>query len=311
MVLDGELRVQSVNPTFCEAFGCPAEQSHGYFLHELDHGAWDIPELRRLLHDTLERDQAFEGFEIEHDFPRVGRRHMLLNARRMKRDSNRSDLILLAIEDVTARVEADIRRETLVGELSHRVKNMLAMVQSIGSQTLRQSGSLEEFKTAFEGRLHALGRAHDLLVAEDWSGADLGQLVSRTLEPYGIRERVAVDGSSLHLVPQAAVPMAMVLNELATNAVKYGALSNQSGRLQGTWRLDGSAGDQWVRLQWIETDGPPVTPPSRHGFGSSLIERSITHQLGGTATPEFRTEGLYYEIAFPWQETVPPASERD
>lgn len=311
MVLDGELRVQLVNPAFCEAFACPAEQSHGYLLHELDHGAWDIPELRRLLHDTLQRDQAFEGFKIEHDFPRVGRRHMLLNARRMERDGNRSDLILLAIEDVTARVEADIRRDILVGELSHRVKNMLAMVQSIGSQTLRRSGSLEEFKTAFEGRLHALGRAHDLLVAEDWSGADLGQLVRRTLEPYGMGERVTADGPSLNFAPQAGVAMAMVLNELATNAVKYGALSNQSGRLQVIWRLDGGAGGQCVHLGWIETGGPPVTSPTGHGFGSSLIERSITHQLGGTATPEFRTEGLYYEIAFPWQENVPPFSERD
>jgi two-component system, chemotaxis family, CheB/CheR fusion protein len=312
MVLDAKLRVQSVNPTFCEAFACPAEQSQGFLLHELDHGAWDIPELRRLLYDTLERDQAFEGFEIEHDFPRLGRRHMLLNARRIARDSDRSDLILLAIEDVTARKEAEMRRDTLVGELSHRVKNMLAMVQSIGSQTLRRSGSLEEFKSAFEGRLHALARAHDLLVAEDWSGADLGQLVRHTLEPYGMGARVAVDGPSLHLTPGAGVAMAMVLNELTTNAVKYGALSNRSGRLQLTWRLDGSAGSQWVHLQWIETGGPPVSPPSHHGFGSSLIERTITYQLGGTATPEFRAEGLYYEMAFPWQENgLPARSERD
>jgi two-component system, chemotaxis family, CheB/CheR fusion protein len=132
------------------------------------------------------------------------------------------------------------------------------------------------------------------------------------LEPYGMGARVAVDGPSLHLTPGAGVAMAMVLNELTTNAVKYGALSNRSGRLQLTWRLDGSAGSQWVHLQWIETGGPPVAPPSRHGFGSSLIERTITYQLGGTATPEFRAEGLYYEMAFPWQENgLPARSERD
>ena len=311
IVLDGELRVQSVNPAFGEAFACPAEVSHGYLLHELDHGAWDISELRRLLHDTLERDQSFEGFEIEHDFPRLGRRHMLLNARKLIPGSDRPELILLAIEDVTARVESEASRETLIGELSHRVKNMLAMVQSIGSQTLRQSVSLEEFKIAFEGRLHALGRAHDLLVAEDWSGADLGQLVHRTLEPYGMGERIMIAGPGLNVTPEAGVAMAMVLNELATNAVKYGALSNQSGRLEVTWQLDGRASGQWVKLQWIETGGPPVTSPSRRGFGSSLIERSMTHQLGGTATREFRAEGLYYEIAFPWQENAPPDSERD
>jgi two-component system CheB/CheR fusion protein len=121
-----------------------------------------------------------------------------------------------------------------------------------------------------------------------------------------------ITGPSLDLTPEAGVAMAMVLNELATNAVKYGALSNQSGRLEVTWQLDGSASGQWVHLQWIETGGPAVTPPSRLGFGSSLIERSITHQLEGTATPEFRAEGLYYEIAFPWQENgLPPNAEKD
>ena len=312
MVLDGELRVQSVNPAFCEAFACPAKESLGYLLHELDHGAWDIPELRRLLRVVMSEARPFESFAIEHDFPRRGRRHMLLNARKLKSGYDRPELILLAIEDVTAHVESEAIRETLIGELSHRVKNMLAMVQSIGSQTVRQSGSLGEFKTAFEGRLHALGRAHDLLVAEDWSRAELDQLIRRTLEPYGLDERIMITGPSLNLTPEAGVAMAMVLNELATNAVKYGALSNQSGRLEVTWQLDGSASGQWVHLQWIETGGPAVTPPSRLGFGSSLIERSITHQLEGTATPEFRAEGLYYEIAFPWQENgLPPNAEKD
>jgi two-component system CheB/CheR fusion protein len=312
MVLDGELRVQSVNPAFCEAFACPAKESLGYLLHELDHGAWDIPELRRLLRVVMSEARPFESFAIEHDFPRRGRRHMLLNARKLMSGYDRPELILLAIEDVTAHVESKAIRETLIGELSHRVKNMLAMVQSIGSQTVRQSGSLGEFKTAFEGRLHALGRAHDLLVAEDWSRAELDQLIRRTLEPYGLGERIMITGPSLDLTPEAGVAMAMVLNELATNAVKYGALSNQSGRLEVTWQLDGSASGQWVHLQWIETGGPPATPPFRRGFGSSLIERSITHQLEGTATPEFRAEGLYYEIAFPWQENgLPPNAEKD
>jgi two-component system, chemotaxis family, CheB/CheR fusion protein len=305
MVLDGELRVQSVNPAFCEAFACAAEESLGYLLHEMDHGAWDIPELRRLLREVMSESQSFEGFEIEHEFPQRGRRHMLLNARKLARGGNREDWVLLAIEDVTARVESDAIRETLIGELSHRVKNMLVMVQSIGSQTLRQSGSLAEFKTAFEGRLHALGRAHDMLVAEDWSRADFDQLIRRTFDPYGLDERVLIAGPNLNLTPEAGVSMAMVLHELATNAVKYGALSNPCGRLQVTWQLDAREDGPWVQLKWIESGGPSVTSPSRRGFGSSLIERSVTHQLDGTATADFRLEGLRYEIAFPWRESIP------
>ncbi len=308
MVLDSELRVQSVNPAFCEAFACPAEESQGFLLHELDHGAWDIAELRQLLREVLSESRSFEGFEIEHDFPQRGRRHMMLNARKLARREKHQDWVLLAIEDVTERVESEAIRETLIGELSHRVKNMLAMVQSIGSQTLRQSRSLDDFREAFEGRLHSLGRVHELLVAENWSGADLNQLVRRTLEPHGMGERIQVAGPSLNVMPEAGVAIAMILNELTTNAVKYGSLSTEQGQLDVTWQLDSRAGGQWINLDWIESGGPPVTPPFRNGFGSILIERSITHQLGGTATPNFRPDGLHYQISFPWQEANPSPS---
>lgn len=301
MVLDGELRVHSVNPAFSEAFGCPREESSGYLLHELDHGAWDISELRRQLREVLKEDRTFDSFAIKHEFPDLGQRHMLLNARMLAGGDGRPDLILLAIEDVTKIVDAEARREVLIGELSHRVKNMLAMVQSISSQTLRRSSSLDEFKTAFEGRLHALGRAHDVLVHQDWASAELGQVVRLTFEPHGVGDRITMDGPVLHLSPEAGVAMAMILHELATNAVKYGALSNPSGHVQVTWRLDSGSGKRLVHLLWSESGGPPVVPPSHRGFGTSLIERSIIQQLGGTAKPEFRADGLHYEITFPDQ----------
>lgn len=307
IVLDSELRVHSVNPAFSEAFACPADESRGFLLHELDHGAWDIPELRRLLREVLSEARPFEDFTIEHDFGRLGRKHMLLNARSMKAGGDRQEMILLALEDVTTRVESELLRDTLMHELSHRVKNMLAMVQSIGSLTLRECRSLDDFKIAFEGRLHSLGRIHDLLVLDNWSGADLGKIVRSTVAPYDINERIRVVGPSVLLTPQAGVTLAMVLNELLTNAVKYGALSNEDGRLDVTWDLERRDGNQWVHLQWTEGGGPPVAPPSHHGFGSSLIERSIAHQLDGIAAPDFRAEGLHYDIAFPWLENVRPA----
>jgi two-component system, chemotaxis family, CheB/CheR fusion protein len=305
MVLDGELRVQSINPAFCEAFNCPADDCKDYLLHELDHGAWDIPELRRLLREVLSEERSFDGFEIEHVFPNRGRRHMLLNARKLADGDDRRELILLAIEDVTERHEAEALRQTLINELSHRVKNMLAMVQSIGSITLRQSASLKEFKLAFEGRLQSLARVHDLLVRQNWSGADLDLLVRRTMEPHGMKDRIHIAGPSLTVTPEAGVAMAMVLNELATNAVKYGALSDDVGQLEVTWQLDSRPDVQWVQLRWLESGGPPVTPPSRRGFGSNLIVRSIEHQLGGTVTRDFQTSGLRCEIAFPWRELAP------
>lgn len=299
MVLDGDLRVQSINPAFCEAFDCPADDSRDYLLHELDHGAWDIPELRRLLREVLSEARSFEGFEIEHVFPKRGRRHMLLNARKLANGGEHADLILLAIEDVTERHEAEALRQTLIRELNHRVKNVLAMVQSIGSLTLRQSASLEEFKLAFGGRLQSLARVHDLLVRENWSGADLNLLVRRTLEPHGMQDRIRIAGPSVDLMPEAGVAMAMVLNELATNAVKYGALSNEGGQIETTWQQDSRPEGEWVHLRWLESGGPPITPPSRRGFGSNLIARSIEHQLSGTVTMDFHPAGLHCEIAFP------------
>lgn len=304
LVLDADLRVRSLNPAFCEAFNCLAAESENHLLHELDHGAWDVPELRDLLHKVLTDEQSFDGFEIEHVFPKRGRRHMLLNARKLADRDKRSELILLAIEDVTERHDADALRQTLINELSHRVKNMLAMVQSIGSQTLRQSETLEEFEPAFEGRLHSLARVHDLLVSENWTGADLGQLIRRTMEPLGRGNQIAFTGPKLNVTPEVGVVMAMVLNELATNAVKYGALSRDSGRLEVNWRLDAKADGKWVALTWTETGGPIVTPPTRKGFGSTLIERSITHQLNGTIALHFRPEGLCCDIAFPWKQLV-------
>ncbi|GGK38599.1 chemotaxis methyltransferase [Salinarimonas ramus] len=299
MVLDGDLQVVSVNPTFCDTFACPVEETVGFPLDELDHGAWDIPELRRMLREALNADRTFDGFPIEHEFPHLGRRHMLLNARRLAGGGHRPDLILLAIEDVTRLVEAESRREVLIAELSHRVKNTLAIIQSIGSQTLRRSASLAEFKTAFNGRLHALGRAHDVLVKQDWASVELGQIVKRTFDPYGLGDRIALDGPGLHLPPQSGVAIAMVLHELATNAVKYGSLSNQGGRLEVTWRLEDGSGVRRVGLRWTEIGGPPVTAPSQRGFGTSLIAYTIVQQLGGTATPDFRADGLRYEIGFP------------
>lgn len=301
LVLDGDLRVQSVNPAFLEAFSCLREKTDGYPLHELDHGAWDIPELRQLLRKVLKDDRAFQGFAVRHDFPRLGQRSMLLNASKLARGGERQDLILLAIEDVTARVDAEEQSAILIDELSHRVKNMLAMVQSLAFQTLRRSRSLDEFREAFEGRLHALGRTHDLLVQQDWGSAELGQIVRQTFEPHGAGERITVEGPALHLTPEAGVAMAMVLHELATNAVKYGALSRKSGHLRVTWRVEDGAEGEFIRLRWIESGGPPVTPPSRFGFGSRLIERTIVNQLGGTATPEFRADGLHYVVVVPLQ----------
>jgi two-component system CheB/CheR fusion protein len=231
---------------------------------------------------------------------------MLVNARKLQHPG-RPDLILVAIDDITVRSGAEAHRDVLISEMSHRVKNVLAAVQSIASQTLRQSGSLDGFKAAFNGRLHALASAHDLLVDEGWAGSDMRQLVRRTLEPYRTAgERIMVNGPKLTLRAQAGVALTMILHELATNAAKYGALSTPNGTLDVNWLREDSGGRPQIRLRWIEALGPPVKTPSRRGFGSELIERSTTHELHGQATLDYREEGLHCELTFPWDERSPP-----
>jgi two-component system, chemotaxis family, CheB/CheR fusion protein len=160
--------------------------------------------------------------------------------------------------------------------MSHRAKNVLAAVQSIASQTVRQSGSLEGFKAAFNGRLHALASAHDLLVDEGWAGSDMRLLVRRTLEPYrAAGERIRVNGPELTLRAQAGVALIMILHELAPMLQNTGRFPHQT---EHSLQEDSGARPQ-IRLRWIEAGGPPVKAPSRRGFGRELIERSTIHEL--------------------------------
>jgi two-component system, chemotaxis family, CheB/CheR fusion protein len=303
LVLDADLRVRSANRAFYALFQVGEETTENKLVFELGNGQWDIPPLRTLLEEVLQENKEGADFRVDHLFEVLGQRTMLLNARRLSREGRR-DLILLAIEDITARSQAEAHRDVLIREMSHRVKNVLATVQAIASQTLRRSASLESFQTAFVGRLHALARAHDLLVDEGWASADLGELVRLTLRPYR-GARVEAEGPLLTVRPQAGVTLVMILHELATNAAKYGALSVPTGTVSITWATDDRDGQSQIQPDWIETGGPFVEPPSHRGFGSTLIERSADNDLHGSALLDYRAEGLCCTLRFPLEEVRP------
>ena len=204
--------------------------------------------------------------------------------------------VAFAIRMATAIARGETLHTLLVEELNHRVKNTLAILQAIASQTFR-SATPEE-RDNFEGRLRALAKAHDLLSQEKWQGADVREVVSRVLKPYAISNpaRVRTSGPSVPLPPPRAVMLSMILHEIATNAAKYGALSNETGTIDVNWQsFDGVAGKK-IRLSWKEAGGPPVTEPSRKGFDSRLIERGAREQLGGSATADFASDGVVYNI---------------
>ncbi len=192
-------------------------------------------------------------------------------------------------------------QKLLINELNHRVKNTLATVQSIATQTLRTADTTQEAKEALERRLLALSRAHDVLTRENWEGADLLDVVERALEPYRIHSenRLHIAGPHVRLTPRMSLALAMALHELATNAVKYGALSNKSGTISVSWTVQNGAALPRLILQWEEAGGPSVVAPRRRGFGSRLIERSLAQDLDGQVEITFAPTGVVCTVNAP------------
>ena len=190
----------------------------------------------------------------------------------------------------TERLRAEDAKELLLNESKHRIKNTLATVQAIAGQTLRNTSS-EELQ-AFLARLHALGEANDLLTIQNWDQAPLGEVVRRALKPFEANrhDRIIVDGPNVALPAKSSLMLTMCLHELATNAAKYGALSNGSGQVHLNWKLVGNGSDRKVRLSWRESGGPQVTAPKRKGFGSVLIEQGLVGY--GETFLDFRSDGL-------------------
>jgi two-component sensor histidine kinase len=183
----------------------------------------------------------------------------------------------------------------MVNELNHRVKNTLATVQSIVAQTLRAGGASTLTRDTLTSRILALSKAHDVLTNEQWAGADLGEIASQAAQPFrtGLGEaRIRLDGPKVRLPPKAAIAVALAMHELATNAVKYGALSNADGYVTFTWSLGRSSRRRDLEMVWREIDGPRVTPPTRAGFGTRLIERGLASDLNGEVRTSYPVDGV-------------------
>jgi len=202
--------------------------------------------------------------------------------------------------DITERKKAEKRQKVLIDELNHRVKNTLATVQSLAMQTARHSDDLGDFSQRFAKRLQALASAHDLLTKQHWEDTPLDFLAREVLAPVSAEPgRVYVEGPKFLLRPRAAINLTMTLGELATNAAKHGALSSGGGSLSLTWRIKGEDGRRAIELTWKEQGGPPVTPPTRRGFGTRLMERCIERDLGGGFDMIFHPQGLTCRMIIP------------
>ena len=271
--------------------------------------------LRADVREVLETLQTLERRLIRLD----GEAHFLMRILPYRNEDSTVDGVLMTFVDVTSIVRAEQHQRLLVDELNHRVKNMLSVIISLATQTMRRANTPDQFSEVFLGRIHALTAAYTLVSRDSWLRIPLRDILVEELRPFMATHRtnIILEGPSVTLEPRGALAIGMAIHELATNAVKYGALSVPEGDVSVAWHLEKGLTEQDGDVQqlvigWVERNGPPVRPPEQRGFGMTLIERGISHDLSGHAVVEFAPEGLRVVLRAPLVEPVagePAATE--
>ncbi|WP_407156278.1 sensor histidine kinase [Bradyrhizobium sp. STM 3557] len=262
--------------------------------------------LTRFSRESLDRalgTRPIHGIEVR--LRNEASRSFLLSAGPLVDDAKDVVGSIVTLTDITERKRAEEQQTVLVAELNHRVKNILAIVQSVAGQTLRTWPSLPAFNKAFSGRIQAVSIAHDILTQTRWIGIGVNELLATVLAPYGASERRFVtEGPPVLLRARLVLPLSMVLHELATNASKYGALSTPSGRVAISWQLreDGHR----LALTWLERGGPKIEGSGSRGFGITLIERVVRFDLDGEAKINFEPDGIRCVLSFALKADVSP-----
>jgi two-component sensor histidine kinase len=215
--------------------------------------------------------------------------------------------------DITDRKRAEEHQALLIRELHHRVKNMLSTVQAIMASTARASTTIEEFQAAFTGRIASLARTHSALAESPSQNIGFDELLLTELDAYddGSGNRIILDGPPAKLASSIAIPLGMALHELATNAVKHGALSVPGGCVAITWSVVDAAGGPTLQFEWVERNGPKVSAPKRRGFGSQLLERVLNRQVGADARLDYDPDGLRAQVSVSLAEHRPSTEPLD
>jgi two-component sensor histidine kinase len=271
--------------------GDPDERFCGSFrMYKPDAGV--LPHRECPMADVLRTGIPVRDQEVLIERPDGSRGVALVNIEALRDADGKVVGAVNCFQDISERKKAEEQVRVLAREMDHRAKNLLALVQA--TVHLTQADTTHDFKAAIEGRIQALSNAHTLLAESRWAGADLRTLVTEELSPYRAAEgsRVEVDGPDLSLNPQSAQSIAMVLHELTTNSVKYGALSQSSGRIRVQWTRPEN---KKLILRWIEMGGPPVKPPARRGVGTRVID-SVIRAAKGEVSYDWRADGLACEI---------------
>jgi PAS domain S-box-containing protein len=301
---DRDSRVLYANRAAYEIIGKPAEQVIGHC--DLD-WADDSAQARSIIENDRAVMASGETRDVDEAFtsPSGETRHYR-SVKSPLRDAEGRTIGLVGVtSDVTTRRQAEDRERLLAREVDHRAKNLLAVVQSIVQLT--RAEDIAAFTRSISGRIQSLARAHSLLAASRWEGADLKQLVSEELAPFAARGggRVSISGPSIRLRPEAAQALALVIHELATNAAKYGALAGEEGRVEIEWAMASGSSEPRLCINWRERGGPAVAgAPTRRGFGSTVMQASVERQLKGKVRLDWEPGGLSCELALPAEQIV-------
>ncbi len=289
-----------VNQTLCDIVGYSKEELSRMTFQDITHPEdlqRDLDQLRRLLDEEIDDYQIHKRYiRKDHSIVWI---NLTVSAARPERGP--LDYLIAVVEDISTEKAAVARQELLVGELNHRVKNSLATIQAMASHTMRSSADMESFKESFGGRLRAMAAAHESIFSAAELQADLATVIRKQLSPYTAdsNDRLKLDGLAIPLDPDRVHGLGLIFHELATNAIKHGALSSQTGLISVAWRLETLKGRQRIHLTWTESGGPTVSPPARTGFGSMLIQTTLQDTLQGSAELKYAAEGMVARMIIP------------
>jgi two-component sensor histidine kinase len=296
VVLDKNLCVTTANNAFVKAFRLDRDEVIGTNFFDLGNGQWNLPELRHLIAGVIPKAAAVVGFEVKHDFPLIGPRTFLVDARRLVHPDDNSSSILVIFGDVTERQRRDAEKDFIISETRHRMVNLFAVVRAIAVQTETRDRTAGEYRDSLLGRLQATLRAQE--IAASHQATDFEDLLRRSVGEAG-EGRLDCTGAPLQVPSSRVLAIGMIFHELGTNALKYGALSAASGRVHVTWAVEeGLEETSNLVCEWRGIDGPPVSLPSRRGYGTELIEGTSAH-LGGHVELHYHRSGLSASIQIP------------
>lgn len=296
VVLDKSFCVTTANNSFLKAFRVERDDVVGQSFFELGNNQWDIFELRHLLGLVVPKAAAVIGYEVTHDFPTIGRRTFLIDARRLVQTDDNSKSILVMFDDVTDRRRRDAEQDFILSEMRHRMKNLFAVVRAVAMQTKAENEAVTTYRDSLLGRLQVTLIAQELAASSD--AIDFEELLSKTIsEPFV--GRLQCSGQSVQMSSSTVLTVSMIFHELCTNAIKYGAFSVPEGKVRVTWSIETDEEERKrLKCEWREEDGPAISTPERIGYGTELIQKMSAH-LRGAVELNYPPSGFTARIEIP------------